>query len=226
MGSIITEDGVTIHDYSVLLHPSNITAEYQELKHKFKEQLTHRLKLRVEAAVDESARQNREDLRRYWTKLKSWRQGSFPINGLLPCYGEFRRLDISKVLLQKNTDKSQAMRDDRERLWVELNSNVDTQSHIRDQVNAWLDDKRAKLATKLGCKHPELETAGGFLHPVERINAWFICTNCSQKNRKALSFKDVCGHQCSTPTRKDRLKAHWDINWFEPDMKVSSCFLG
>ncbi|KIJ39921.1 hypothetical protein M422DRAFT_32522 [Sphaerobolus stellatus SS14] len=190
--------------------------EYGSLKEEFREQVATRRKQRIQASVDSISRSNREDLRRYWSKLKTFSPDP------MPCYGEFRRLDICKVLLQKNIDKAKAMQPVTDSLWTELKQGAPIEEHIRQQINTWLDDTRAKLAEKLGYKHVELDTAAGFTHPTERLTAWFVCINCNTKKKKdvAMTFKDVCGHQCPPARRKDRSKAEWNIDWFQPDKKA------
>lgn len=193
--------------------------DYRLLRDQFREQVAERRDTRVRRAIENTAQKNRDDIRSYWDMLKTTRKGP------LPSYPEFRRLPMVNTLVWKNTTEALALDGKKETVSAELREDEVTRNHIQQNIDVWLHDKRKKLAQKLGDPYPSLPVPSGFVHPVERTTAWFQCTKCNRVSKSlegvtALSFANVCAHQCIGLPKKERLQGTWDVDWFEPDQKV------
>ncbi|KAF8525041.1 hypothetical protein BU17DRAFT_83947 [Hysterangium stoloniferum] len=186
---------------------------YFRVQYEFREQVAQCRKNRIRALIDNTTRLNRKDLQRYWNSLKTSKKGP------LPAYAQFRRLNMARILELKNTDEKALLKKEKESVRHELRHNAHTRDHLTREINAWLNDQRAKLSDKMGHSYAELVVAGGYQHPVERINAWFICTRC-KKETDPMDFERVCGHRCRGLTDVEKAQGAWDVAWFEVDTKA------
>ncbi|KAF8584838.1 hypothetical protein K439DRAFT_1660588 [Ramaria rubella] len=193
--------------------------DYNLLHDEFKAQVANFHQIRVRRLTEDAARANREEIRKYWNRLNT--VGKRPI----PSYSEFRRLDMVRTLVKKNTDGATVFQQKKESVRDELRTNQATTEHIEQQINAWLINNKNRLSKKLGYDHPELAEASAFLHPVDRVTAWFRCKRCNRVGKKAeqnksLTFADLCAHRCLAVTKKEKVKGEWNVDWFEPDEKA------
>ena len=175
-------------------------------------------RIRIRRIVEETSRVNRKDLRSHWNMLKS--AATTP---LLP-YSEFRLLDMARTLVKKNTDEYTVFQSSKESVREELEINAATREHISQQVRSWMQATKTKLSEMLGYDHLALAKEAGFIQPVDRVTAWFRCTQCGttagKLRDKALSVADVCSHRCPGRIKKAKSKAAWNVGLFEPDQKV------
>lgn len=170
--------------------------------------------------VEDTRRVNRRDLWNHWNMLKTAKIINLP-------YSEFRHLDMARTLVRKNTDECTVLQKNKESVREELKTSETTREHLAQQVSAWVQDTQAKLSEALGYDQLALAKEVAFVHPTNRVTAWFRCMRCTivgGKHRadKSLTYTDVCVHRCPGRTKRERLKGAWNVEWFEPDQKVKS----
>jgi hypothetical protein len=144
----------------------------------------------------------------------------------LPPYSEFLHLDMARTLTRKNADEGLS-NPSKESVREELKNNKVTREHLAQQVSAWIRDKKAKLSEALGYDQLALDKEAAFVHPVDRVTAWFSCTRCSRiagtlNNDNALTFADVCAHRCLGKNKRQRVKSVWKVEQFEAHQRVLS----
>ncbi|KAF8507744.1 hypothetical protein JB92DRAFT_2734536 [Gautieria morchelliformis] len=192
--------------------------EFEQLKEQVAEQVAQCRRVRIRRIVEDVSRVNRKDLRDHWNMLKT--AATTP----LPPYSEFLHLDMARTLTRKNTDECLS-NPSKESVREELKNNKVTREHVAQQVSAWIRDTKTKLSEALGYDQLALDKEAAFVHPVDRVTAWFSCTRCRRltgpfKDDNALTFADVCAHRCLGKNKKQRLKGAWKVEEFKADQKA------
>lgn len=95
---------------------------------------------------------------------------------------------------------------------------------IESDLDRWADTTLREFDAILG--KPNWRRASTKpLHPSERVNARFICTQCHSTPKghadpESLDFFGACAHKCVGHHRKVAAKRKWSANQFVPDQKV------
>ncbi|KAJ8517942.1 hypothetical protein ONZ45_g4935 [Pleurotus djamor] len=97
---------------------------------------------------------------------------------------------------------------------------------LEDQLHQWVDKAKSDLGAILGSPGWKSATKKA-VHPVERLNARFLCIHCESKpsrsnlvKPRSLTFKEACEHACPNLPATD--KTPWDSEWFKVDTKAQN----
>ena len=98
---------------------------------------------------------------------------------------------------------------------------------VNSDLKQWSDTVVGEFDAILG--QPNWKRASTkWLHPSERIDARFICTQChstpeGHATTKSLNFREACAHECAGRHGKAAAKRRWRADQFAPDQKVHVC---
>ena len=153
---------------------------------------------------------------------------------VLPPLVEFRGLPIIRALQDRedaspfpsdSANSSSSARSVRmpRVLKSELKSSQLIGGMINSDLNGWVNTALREFDAILG--QPNWRRASTkFLHPSERVDARFICTQCHSPPKgqatQSLDIRGACAHECAGHHRKAAAKRKWRADQFVPDQKV------
>lgn len=168
--------------------------------------------------AENSYRQRREDVERYYKNLKA----NGGTGGILPGLSEFRKLPIVHKMQNKTTGTASSG------IYKDLQRNKVINDLVMEDLTHWEASASASFAALLG--YPGWKQTGGKvqLHPAVRPNALFLCKRCEtrangRRQCRSMSFEEACDHRCINLSKKERTKDSWNVRYFYPDTKVRLC---
>ena len=178
------------------------------------EEMDTNLEKRERRESENAYYKRRFDVAEYYKSLNVVKRG----DDIFPPLFEFRKITIVHVLQSEGPGKG-------EDIYGHLNKNALVAKLVQSGLTQWTEETKASFAALLG--HPGWKkTNTRKLHPVERLNARFLCKRCNARvvhNRwhcKGMSLAEVCNHQCLGLNKNERTKSAWRVDQFCVDERV------
>jgi hypothetical protein len=172
------------------------------------QQIEHLAK-RAGRAAERARQQRQTDITQHYQRLRA----NPPAGAAVPPLATFRDFPVIATLQAKDAPSVAA----------DLKNDSGIRGLVEDALQRWTRDARDGLGERLGTPRGWRDPSARVLHPVDRPDARFVCTECHHVPRRAacdgaLDFAAACAHECPTEQgRRRRATAPWDSEKFDVD---------